>query len=379
MTLDLYIDLRLIAATVIMTLGLSLIFSQIPNQLKGTIYETSRKVMGMATLILPTTTFIMVFTQVRYVNYNLYVLLLLTACYIFAMMVSLIFIPLLGNRLNPKSLKFRSVITSCFIFPIPLILANLYGSQQVIKTTANVTALTLMVVIIASTVGFFKQHSIAVKRVNNFYAENFEVEIHWMLHSYYLILAMQLLTCSSTFFYNIPIWIDLVLTTFRVAVFIYILVSFNKFVLTVYSLAGDRDNSIANNSEIEDDGIKNLNSEVQQHIAKQLGEWVEAKKYLKKGLTIQIVANDIYTNRTYLSSYINTTYNYSFRIWITKLRIAEAKRLLYYNRDFSIEEVASTVGFNSTTAFSLAFKQQEKVPPLKWRMNQKKGNSNLQI
>lgn len=123
--------------------------------------------------------------------------------------------------------------------------------------------------------------------------------------------------------------------------------------------------------ELVEDNGKALSNEVTQHISKHLTDWIDAKNYVKKGLTIQTVATDIYTNRTYLSCYINTTYNYSFRTWITKLRITEAKRLLYYNRDFTIEEVSNVVGFSSVASFSNTFKQIEDITPHKWREMQK--------
>lgn len=152
MTLDLYLDIRIIVAASVATMGLCLLFGSLPNRLKGTIYDSSRKAMGVATTILPLATFIMFFSQVRYTNYNLYILLLLTAYHMFAVMISITYVPLLGNKIKYKSRKIVSLVISCFVFPIPLLLANIYGSQQTIKTTAIVTALALMVIITSSTI-----------------------------------------------------------------------------------------------------------------------------------------------------------------------------------------------------------------------------------
>ena len=64
------------------------------------------------------------------------------------------------------------------------------------------------------------------------------------------------------------------------------------------------------------------------------------------------MANDLLTNRTYLSGYINTTYDTTFREWITRLRIEYAKRLLLGSPELTVQDVSERSGFQSTYAYS---------------------------
>ena len=106
---------------------------------------------------------------------------------------------------------------------------------------------------------------------------------------------------------------------------------------------------------------------IRADIAARLEEWIAADGYTRPGLTITDVANDLLTNRTYLSSYINTTYDTTFREWITRLRIEYAKRLLLGSPELTVQDVSERSGFQSTSHFIRIFKERTACPPAKWR------------
>ena len=106
---------------------------------------------------------------------------------------------------------------------------------------------------------------------------------------------------------------------------------------------------------------------IRADIAARLEEWIAADKYTRPGLTITDVANDLLTNRTYLSGYINTTYDTTFREWITRLRIEYAKRLLLGSPELTVQDVSERSGFQSPSHFIRIFKERTACPPAKWR------------
>ena len=106
---------------------------------------------------------------------------------------------------------------------------------------------------------------------------------------------------------------------------------------------------------------------IRADIAARLEEWIAADGYTRPGLTITDVANDLLTNRTYLSGYINTTYDTTFREWITRLRIEYAKRLLLGSPELTVQDVSERSGFQSTSHFIRIFKERTACPPAKWR------------
>ena len=110
-----------------------------------------------------------------------------------------------------------------------------------------------------------------------------------------------------------------------------------------------------------------MQTSIRTDIATRLEEWIAADGYTRPGLTITDVANDLLTNRTYLSSYINTTYDTTFREWITRLRIEYAKRLLLGSPELTVQDVSERSGFQSTSHFIRIFKERTACPPAKWR------------
>ncbi len=82
----------------------------------------------------------------------------------------------------------------------------------------------------------------------------------------------------------------------------------------------------------------------------------EQKPYLNPTLTLQELAQDLNTNRTYISSYLNQQMNMSFYDYINKLRIERAAvPLMREHPEYKFEYVASVSGFASISTFRRAF------------------------
>lgn len=86
-------------------------------------------------------------------------------------------------------------------------------------------------------------------------------------------------------------------------------------------------------------------------------------------LKISDVAGRLNTNRTYISTFINNEYHCSFSTFVNKYRIDEAKELLYdeKNANYSLEHIASLVGFGSLHSFIRCFKEFTDTTPGKFR------------
>lgn len=80
----------------------------------------------------------------------------------------------------------------------------------------------------------------------------------------------------------------------------------------------------------------------------------------------------LHTNRTYLSEYIKTTYDMTFRDWITGLRIDYAKRLLVENSRLTIADISERSGFQSPSHFIRLFKEKAGCTPAHWRKKEAK-------
>jgi YesN/AraC family two-component response regulator len=106
-------------------------------------------------------------------------------------------------------------------------------------------------------------------------------------------------------------------------------------------------------------------------LEKNIGKWIAEKNYTRQGITIEDVARDLCTNRTYLSNYINTRFNCSFKEWIHRLRIETAKQMLLSQPDIAVYEVGEQTGYADKSHFSRTFMQYAGVTPKQWRRTMK--------
>ena len=102
-------------------------------------------------------------------------------------------------------------------------------------------------------------------------------------------------------------------------------------------------------------------------ITEKIMAWKEENGFVQPGLTIKELAEILHTNRTYLSGYIKSAYQMSFRDWITELRLDYSKRLLAQNPELTIANISEMSGFQSPSHFIRLFKEREDESPAKWR------------
>lgn len=119
--------------------------------------------------------------------------------------------------------------------------------------------------------------------------------------------------------------------------------------------------------------MKKTNELNYEKIEEKIKEWTSGKGYLHSGLTIQEMSKEIGINRTYLSNFINDTYQTNFNGWVNGLRIEEAKERMINNPDISLAEVAEQVGFADLAHFSKQFKAKEGQSPSTWRKEIRKA------
>ena len=82
---------------------------------------------------------------------------------------------------------------------------------------------------------------------------------------------------------------------------------------------------------------------------------------------LQNLAASLATNRTYLSSYIKTVYNVSFREWFVDLRISYAKQQLVKHPELTVAAISEASSFLSLSHFTKIFTKKAGCQPSKWR------------
>jgi AraC-like DNA-binding protein len=108
-----------------------------------------------------------------------------------------------------------------------------------------------------------------------------------------------------------------------------------------------------------------FNIESTELINKIIDQIDNKKAYLDPSLTIFKFADNLGTNKTYVSQEINTRFNKNFGNFINDYRVTEARRLMtipdYYN--LTLAAISEKADFNSISVFNRSFKRVTGITP----------------
>jgi AraC-like DNA-binding protein len=174
-----------------------------------------------------------------------------------------------------------------------------------------------------------------------------------------------------------PRWIGINQLALGIIMMIYTFVCVINFSLNYNKVAvaitpgelGGNDANLPENPDNEDtmSSSTSLNDSLRDILHEKAQRWIERGGYRTPGITIEHVARDMGTNRSYLSRYLNELRHVNFYEWVAQLRIEEAQSLMRTHPSMLIEQIASRVGFTSASTFSSTFKKIVGITPNKWR------------
>ena len=92
----------------------------------------------------------------------------------------------------------------------------------------------------------------------------------------------------------------------------------------------------------------------------------ERKAYLNNELSLEDVAKELNSNRTYISSLIKNSFNTSFRNYINTKRIEEAQKLMQERPQDMLSNIAADSGFTSDSQLIKKFNEIVGMSPRAW-------------
>ncbi len=93
----------------------------------------------------------------------------------------------------------------------------------------------------------------------------------------------------------------------------------------------------------------------------------DKKMYLNANLTIQDIAQEIGTNRTYISTIINQRYNQNFCAFVNSFRVDELEKVVKENPRYSLEVLAENCGFGTVHSLKRAFEAKKQITYPDWK------------
>ena len=89
--------------------------------------------------------------------------------------------------------------------------------------------------------------------------------------------------------------------------------------------------------------------------------------FRSKGLSVDDVAKQLGTNKTYISAFVNMHSGMSFSAFVNKYRVEFAQRLMKEHPDMRLSDVSLAAGFSSETSFFRNFKAFTGKSPAEWK------------
>ncbi len=209
---------------------------------------------------------------------------------------------------------------------------------------------------------FRKQAKKYKAEIDNYFSENFTLQLSWVSYCFYAALAMGVCAFLSGFlFTEISILIFTVLYGLFYLIFGLFYIQYPRTFLVIEPVIY----SPTENTEKQSKTL--LWNEIRCQI-------IEQKLYLQQGITVNDMAKIFNSNRTSFSVMLNKNEKQNFNSFINYLRIEYAKTLLVANKEFSILEIAQQCGFSEQSNFTRQFKQLCDETPAAWIKNR---NSDL--
>lgn len=102
-------------------------------------------------------------------------------------------------------------------------------------------------------------------------------------------------------------------------------------------------------------------------IQQRLDAWCAAMGYKDGGVNLLSLSHSIHISKDDLTLFFDQCLNTTFRIWLSDIRFAAAKKMMIENPDYSNDIISSKCGFSSRTHLYRIFKAREACTPTAWR------------
>ena len=355
--------------------GFYFLFAKTPEKAIFENYLRSRRIMGVAILLLAANYSVHFFFGIRFKNANAAILMNLSTYFLCYWLFSSALTTLL-DRFYITKRRLRTHICLWILFSLLSGIVLLLLPKGILQATAMFALATWLVIYgLYLTHRLLKTYHKVIRIFNDTHADDIGAYIKWLsIFTYWAVIfgvGCGLLTFLPDEY--IYIWI-----LSSVPFYIYLFLCYLNYLLFYEQVENAMEDGITSEDE-NLCGTTNQEQEQKQEtpfyhaeIEKKIKGWIDTDGYIRPGLTIKELSDKLQTNRTYLSGYIKTKYEMSFRDWITGLRIEYAKRLLAQNPRLTVADISEKSGFLSPSHFIRMFKENAGCTPVKWKKTEAK-------
>ena len=351
--------------------GFYFLFAKTPEKKIFKNYLRSRQIMGIAMLLLSANYSVHFFFGIRFKNADSAILMNMSTYFLCYSLFSSALIMLLDRFYITKRRVWTHIILWIIFSTLSGVVLFLLPSGIIQKISLFALAAWLVVFGVVLARRVIIAYRRAIRIFNETQADDIGAYIEWLsIFTYWAVIfgvGCGLLTFLPDKY--VFIWI-----LSSIPFYSYLFYSYQNYLLFYEQVENAFEQDIQSEEELL------TNSETEHEIVSEkevpksytefierVDNWIKTDGYVQQGLTIKELSEILYTNRTYLSAYIKTTYKMTFREWITSLRLEYAKNILKEHPEINIQKLAESSGFLSQSNFIKLFSEKEGCTPAKWK------------
>lgn len=351
--------------------GFYFLFAKTPEKKIFKNYLRSRQIMGIAMLLLSANYSVHFFFGIRFKNADSAILMNMSTYFLCYSLFSSALIMLLDRFYITKRRVWTHIILWIIFSTLSGVVLFLLpsGIMQKISLFALAAWLVVFGVVLAHRVIIAYRRAIQI--FNETQADDIGAYIEWLSIFTYWALIFGVGCGLLTFLPDeyVFIWILSSIPFYSYLFYSYLnYLLFYEQVENAFEQDIQSEEELLTNSETEHEIVSEKEVPMSYtEFIERVDNWIKTDGYVQQGLTIKELSEILYTNRTYLSAYIKTTYKMTFREWITSLRLEYAKNILKEHPEINIQKLAESSGFLSQSNFIKLFSEKEGCTPAKWK------------
>ena len=351
--------------------GFYFLFAKTPEKKIFKNYLRSRQIMGIAMLLLSANYSVHFFFGIRFKNADSAILMNMSTYFLCYSLFSSALIMLLDRFYITKRRVWTHIILWIIFSTLSGVVLFLLPSGIMQKFSLFALAAWLVVFGVVLARRVIIAYRRAIRIFNETQADDIGAYIEWLsIFTYWAVIfgvGCGLLTFLPDEY--VFIWI-----LSSIPFYSYLFYSYQNYLLFYEQVENAFEQDIQSEEELLTNSETELEIVSEKEVPRSYTEfiervdnWIKTDGYVQQGLTIKELSEILYTNRTYLSAYIKTTYKMTFREWITSLRLEYAKNKLKEHPEINIQKLAESSGFLSQSNFIKLFSEKEGCTPAKWK------------
>lgn len=377
MELEIYHYSLCVSLTLLLFFSFRFLFGKLPDKQIFRQYRISRMLMGIALLDLAANYSVHLFLTPRLAAPINAILMNLCTYWLAVWLFGSALMMLLDKRYVTRKRFIRHIAGWMAYCIVVLILWCYVPSSLLYSIVPILLAAAFCVYAVGVAHKVFATFRKATCKLDNYYSDDAAVYIRWMSVFTYWAIVFGVGQGIFTFVPDRYVYLWIISA---IPFYIYLYVSYANYLL-MYEHVADAINTYEDKEEYDIENVvenrdrdngqtisstTRISKQQEEMLKSNIQKWIDDKEFTKGGLTIEDIARQTASNRTYVSHFVNTHYGMSFREWINYLRLQYAKDIMLKSPDKSVADIALESGYLSTSYFSRIFKETEGLTPGRW-------------